>query len=354
VHLLAFSNDDTMVISCSLETPSSVLIYSWQSGEAIISTSIDSPTQEIFCLPKIQVTHKPVVAAGMFGVEDRRMESVDAIGGPTRDGFAVVSLSSVIVFTLRETTFTQSQVPLNQASDDTIEPPLCAITLIADQRNNFFALMGIELEGRRHLFLTGHKDGKVLIWRSDSYIGMLADYRDEITAMSPCFEGIAIGTARGFIHIWDNYLSRSIKTIELHSLPFKLLSFTIISIDFNQRRLLVVTAAGDAVEIQVDQSHTNKVKAKRINAVTKVHRNQRAATILNQIEKTIMVAGDDGVVLSFDMATHELIDVWQVGAKVTALSSLSLEEGGFIVAAGTIDGNLIIRQDWEEIVPRHH
>jgi predicted sugar kinase len=58
--------------------------------------------------------------------------------------------------------------------------------------------------------------------------------------------------------------------------------------------------------------------------------------------------------MSFDMATHELIDVWQVGAKVTALSSLSLEEGGFVVAAGTVDGNLIIRQDWEEIIPRHH
>jgi hypothetical protein len=69
--------------------------------------------------------------------------------------------------------------------------------------------------------------------------------------------------------------------------------------------------------------------------VTKVPRNQRAASILNQIEKTIMVAGDDGIVLSFDMATHELVDVWQVGAKITALSSLSLEEGGFIVAAGT-------------------
>ena len=56
-----------------------------------------------------------------------------------------------------------------------------------------------------------------------------------------------------------------------------------------------------------------------------------------------MIAGDSGVVLTFDMATKELIDVWQVGTKVTALSSLSLEEGGFVVAAGTIEGNLIIR-----------
>jgi len=66
------------------------------------------------------------------------------------------------------------------------------------------------------------------------------------------------------------------------------------------------------------------------------------------------VAGDSGAVLTFDMATKELIDVWQVGTKVTALASLSLEEGGFVVCAGTIEGNIIIRQDWEEIIPRQH
>ena len=56
-----------------------------------------------------------------------------------------------------------------------------------------------------------------------------------------------------------------------------------------------------------------------------------------------MIAGDSGIVLTFDMATKELIDVWQVGYRLTALASLSLEEGGFVVAAGTVDGNLIIR-----------
>ena len=62
-----------------------------------------------------------------------------------------------------------------------------------------------------------------------------------------------------------------------------------------------------------------------------------------------------GIVCSYDLATHDMIDVWNVGARVTALACLSLEEGGsFIVAAGTNEGNLIIRQDWEEIVPRHH
>ena len=77
-------------------------------------------------------------------------------------------------------------------------------------------------------------------------------------------------------------------------------------------------------------------------------------TILNQIERTVIVGGDDGLVTSYDLQTHELIDVWAVGAKVTTIATLSLEEGGFIVAAGTAIGNLIIRQDWEEIIPRYH
>jgi WD40 repeat protein len=80
----------------------------------------------------------------------------------------------------------------------------------------------------------------------------------------------------------------------------------------------------------------------------------RALCILNQIEKTVMIGGDSGIACSYDLSTHDLIDVWSVGARITALACLSLEEGGFITAAGTSEGNLIIRQDWEEIIPRHH
>ena len=126
------------------------------------------------------------------------------------------------------------------------------------------------------------------------------------------------------------------------------------SLDYNKRRLLACTIAGDSIEITLDYSHSNRIRAKRLNAIVKINGPQKALTILNQIERSIMIAGDTGVVLTFDMATKELIDAWHVGAKVTAIASLSLEEGGFVVAAGTVEGNLIIRQDWEEIIPRHH
>ena len=154
--------------------------------------------------------------------------------------------------------------------------------------------------------------------------------------------------------MWDNYLTRCVKTIELSQLPFKLLSYGIISVDYNLKRLLVCTVAGDGIELTLDYSHSTRVKAKRLNAITKITGQSRALSILNQLERTVMIAGDEGVVLSFDIATHELIDVWHVGTKIAALASLSLEEGGFVVAAGTQEGNLIIRQDWEEIIPRHH
>lgn len=60
------------------------------------------------------------------------------------------------------------------------------------------------------------------------------------------------------------------------------------------------------------------------------------------------------MITSYDIETHELIDVWAVGAKITAIATFGLEEGGHIIAAGTFNGNLIIRQDWEEIYPRYH
>ena len=86
------------------------------------------------------------------------------------------------------------------------------MSALADHRNRFFkqgnkmselALQGDENEGEqvadtehtlKHLILTGHKDGKVLVWRLQNYIQVLGDYGSSITCLSKCFEGIAIAT----------------------------------------------------------------------------------------------------------------------------------------------------------------
>lgn len=39
---------------------------------------------------------------------------------------------------------------------------------------------------------------------------------------------------------------------------------------------------------------------------------------------------------------------------MTAVDALAIEDGGFVIAVGTATGNVMIRQDWEEYVPRQH
>ena len=121
----------------------------------------------------------------------------------------------------------------------------------------------------------------VLIWKLFQYVGVLHNYKDEITAISKCFEGIAIGTVRGYIYIWDNYLLKCMKTIELSSLPFKILGFHTVNIDFNQKKMLVLTLSGDVIEITLSEYHHNKIKAKRLNSITKINGQQKALSILN-------------------------------------------------------------------------
>jgi len=121
------------------------------------------------------------------------------------------------------------------------------MAIIADYNNAFFDSLGMEVDSFRHIFLTGHKDGKVHLWRSDAYIGLLTDYRDEVTCMTKCFEGLAICTWRGYIYLWEETLKTCTKIIELSSLPFKILSFNITAIDYNQKRLLVLSIEGDVI-----------------------------------------------------------------------------------------------------------
>ena len=85
----------------------------------------------------------------------------------------------------------------------------------------------------KHLLLTGHKDGKILIWRLQSYIGVLDDYKVEVTAMSQCQEGIAFATITGQVYFWDNYLLKCHRTVDINQMPFKILSNFIVSMDFN-------------------------------------------------------------------------------------------------------------------------
>ena len=79
----------------------------------------------------------------------------------------------------------------------------------------------------------------------------------------------------------------------------------------------------------------------------------RGMGILNQMENVFMIGGDSNCVYSYDVNSKELIDVWVVGLTITAITCISLEDGGFIAAIGTDEGKIAIRQDWEEFPKRN-
>jgi hypothetical protein len=60
-----------------------------------------------------------------------------------------------------------------------------------------------------------------------------------------------------------------------------------------------------------------------------------------------MIGGDDQVVSSYDIATHELVDLWHVGHPITCIACLPLEGGNFISAVGTETGQVLLRQGWD-------
>lgn len=147
--------------------------------------------------------------------------------------FVVISLDEIVIFEITKTDFNIHFISFEEARADTTSLPICGLSIVADHKNNYYRQQGGDFGEKKHIILTGHKDGSVLIWKMFQYVGVLENYKDEITALTKCFEGIAIGTMRGLIYIWDNYLLKCMKTIELSAFPFKILSYNIVNIDAN-------------------------------------------------------------------------------------------------------------------------
>lgn len=194
----------------------------------------------------------------------------------------VISLDEIVVFEITKGAFNVHYMSFEEAKADKPGLPICGLGIIADHKNQYYRKEGGEVGEKKHIILTGHKDGSVLIWKLFQYVGVLDKYSDEITCITKCFDGIAIATKRGYIYIWDSYLLKCTKTIELSALPFKILSYSIVNVDANQRRILVSTIAGDVIEIGLSEYSYNKTKAKRINAITKINGQQKGLCILNQ------------------------------------------------------------------------
>lgn len=143
------------------------------------------------------------------------------------------------------------------------------MAIVIDDKNAFYKNTGKKGE-KKYLIMTGHKDGSICLWKFYQFQSVLINYRDEITCMNYCNSNmIAFCTVRGYIYIWDSYLSTCLKIIELSDLSFKMMSFHIVGFDFNKHKMLITTIAGDAIEISMKEK--KKIRAKKFNSITKIN-----------------------------------------------------------------------------------
>ena len=254
-----------------------------------MSTRIHSPTQDIIVLHgNTNREKKPDDKQDNEGPFEQKNPLHSQFSTSILDGFVIMSLESMIVFIydFSKNEFKTSFLSFEQANQHTRSTPLCSMSVIADYKNAFFKQGtggDVIREGEddaavldynhtlKHLLITGHQDGKVLVWRLQQFIAVLDDYECEVTAMTKCFEGIAFATMNGHIFIWDAYLLRCNKVVKITEMPFKILSTYIVNMDYNQRRLLVLTMNGDAIEVILNEAGSTKtIKAQRINSIVRI------------------------------------------------------------------------------------
>lgn len=95
----------------------------------------------------------------------------------------IISLEQLIIFVYdgEKREFKTSNVSFEQAQNYTSSEPLCAMSILTDYKNAFFKMgnRGDIIQGAdpndamvldydhtlKHIVITGHKDGKICIWR---------------------------------------------------------------------------------------------------------------------------------------------------------------------------------------------
>jgi len=185
-------------------------------------------------------------------------------------------------------------IDLEAVKQETDKPATCAAIISIDHNNKYYRQTG-EFGQRKHMILTGHRDGFVFLWKYDRFLEKLVKYPAKVTCIAQVQEEIAIATAKGIIFIWAANLASTLKKVLLQTLPFRIVSQNVVSMDANGKNLLLCTAAGDIIELTL-RGKDQEVRSKKYPAISKLSGKTRSMCILNQTDRMIMLGSDSGIV----------------------------------------------------------
>ena len=122
------------------------------------------------------------------------------------------------------------------------------------------------------LVVTGHVDGKVVLWQDLKLSAVLATYQGEIVDMCLIRTFVAVATSQGVIELWTLAFDKCIRKIDLRALSFKLLS------NYNVKNLVVTpnsfyfnTYGGDFIKVKL-QIKQDRIQGLTMTVKQEVHR----------------------------------------------------------------------------------
>lgn len=151
-----------------------------------------------------------------------------------------------------------------------------------------------DMQSKSLVLLTGHKNGKVLIWNFEDgeflYNRVLSDYKHEIVEIVQLDSGIGIATEDSFIHLWDLSLKSSLKYIDLSNMPLKLYSLKLKNLVPADDKIFFNTYEGDMIKLDLKlkkqwskNSFICKYDARRIKNIVQLRDNLTSLTIIERV-----------------------------------------------------------------------
>ena len=304
ITLLGFTNNENHLISCSSYT---VVIYEWRTKTILVTTNHIYPISDLYLLPRVTSS-----SCFVLGCDEE-----------------------ITVYSIQKDKLNVSSVNLEVSM---CKSPICCL---AGQ-----GIYNIQKEGT-FLLLTGHSNGSVLLWENIEFQKIIVVYESSICALCVMVNWYAIATRLGIIYIWDSKLEACQKVIELSMFPFKLMSFEVNSMKYENKKLYISTRSGDIIENRIQLDHL-KFTPKRIGGIIQIPNNQNCLAFLSSDLPFLMIGGESGVIITVDLRSFEIIDTWAIGYCIRSLICEKFGENMSVVA-GCEEGYLFIRENWDAI-----
>ncbi|EGR31153.1 hypothetical protein IMG5_116830 [Ichthyophthirius multifiliis] len=343
IHLLQFFKGDEYLASCGIRTNSPILIYNVKDFTLVLSTLINEFAFELIGIDNYSQEY--VIKKQNSNQQDNNdFFNYD-------NSFIVCSGQQIVLFHYFDGNFITHDIKLE---DFYIFEELNCATCVRIPASSKISYQGTT--ENLIIIVSGHKNGLVCIWQNFDHEKNIQLQDHDIVSIVNFDYGILIGTINSQIYLWNISMEMQLHQInfEQSQLPLQLISYEIVQIKSYKRKSFIVTREGDVVQVDFLQENEGQIKIQmnRINYISRIRGNLNDICILQKPEsdeKILYVAGNERIVYSFSLESHEIMDMWSYPYQISTIDCINSEKHGNIFAIGFEEGQVCIRYQQKQI-----